>query len=257
MRVVKWSLLTLGVLFMVFLGGLFAGLTDSSYRSHIGIEVEDALERPLTLLGFDTESAGLSRSTTGQLNPDRICLAYPRTDKKTSESGSLVRHTPHPGDPDLGTIDLVDWPEQAFVAAPAGDLDRWQCNDRKTSYGFIANILLLSNVVMYAERYVLSESAVATLGSDKDFFEKFLSQDNDDDPDNFVAKMNRAYPGISPFHVTYRIEGNIFAFQLVGTKPAFINFYLLFGVLLAFGAVLPPLVRWVANRRTKLQGRIQ
>jgi hypothetical protein len=256
MRMVKWSLLALGVLFIVFLGGLIGGLADSSYRSHIGIEVEDALERPFTLLGFDAESARRSLSAPGELDPDRICLAYPRTDKKIFASGG-VGYTPHPGDPDLGMIDLLDWPEQAFVAAPAGDLDSWQCSDRAWSYGFVSNVFLFSNFVMYAERYVLTDSAIATLSSDRDFFEKFFAEDNEDDPDNFVAKMNDAYPDISPFRVKYRIEGNVFAFQLVGTRPAFVNFYILFGVLLAFGAVLPPLVRWVANRRTKMQGRIQ
>ena len=253
MRVVKWSILTLGVLFLAFLGALFAGLADNSYRPRIGIEVEEALERPLTLLGFDAESARRSLSEPGEFDPDRICLAYPRTDKKIFASGG-VGYTPHPGDPDIGMIDLLDWPEQAFVAAPAGDLDSWQCSDRARSYGFVSNVFLFSNFVMYAERYVLTDSAIATLSSDKDFFEKFFAEDNDDDPDNFVAKMNDTYPGMSPFDVKYRIEGNIFAFQLVGTGPAFVNFYLLFGVLLALGAIFYPLIRWVANRRTKLQG---
>lgn len=255
MKVVKWSILTFSVLFLVFLGGLMSGLTDNSYRFRIGIEVEEALERPLTLLGFDTESARLSLSTPGELDPGRICLAYPRTDKKIFESGG-VRYTSRPGDPDIATMDLADWPEEAFVAAPAGDLDRFQCNNRETSYGFVWNTFLVSNFVTYAERYILSESAIETLSSDKDFFEKFFAEDNEDDPDNFVAKMNATYPGMSPFDVKYRIEGNIFAFQLVGTRPAFINGYLLFGVLLAFGAVLPPLIRWVASRKTNLQGRI-
>jgi hypothetical protein len=249
----KSCLQVLIVLFIpvLFLFGLLmSGLAYNSFAYRIGIEIDIALAKPLAALGVDIDP--LRRSKIGGLDrdPDRLCLPYPRVTKETSESGTNVKYrnvmySVDPGDKNLARIDIQSWPDEAFLVSKAGRLDDIQCSAFSDEFDLLLNPFALAFYAVSSNRLLLDDRVIDALKNDADYFNRYFSPANAADPDNFIGKMNRRYPNIAPFDVEYRIEGNVFAFKLTGSRPAYVSGEWWLAIGLTLGSVF---LFWYARR---------